>query len=167
MSVSTNATAFLTIALFSCLPLAAQAAGLACAPPDGDLADLTPAHFSSAQLEEMERSYAAQEVRGLRAALDTDLAGDATPRTARLLRAVPSSTLRSRFVLLSDNVGMFGGSFLTIQFKGYPQAVYRAWVYPLGSGPYDLRSWESARCSPEQRRWLKSRYGSLFSKVGG
>jgi len=138
-----------------------------CTPPGVALDDLTPVHFSRSQMDNMERSYASPEVRGLRAAIDAKLVGDATAPTARALASMPRATLHQRFILLNDDVGSFGGSFLTIQFKRHPEYVYLAWVYPLGSGPYEVRSWDRAKCSLTEQRWLKARYGSLFFEIGG
>jgi hypothetical protein len=135
---------------------------LSCTPPNVDLSDLTPGHLSSAQLEHLARSYAAPEVRGLRSALDGYLAGDTTAYTRELLKPMASATrtLRSRFLLLGDEDGMYGGSFLRIQFRGHPEAVYTAWVFPLGGATYELRGWITTRCSHAQQLWLKAHYAS-------
>ena len=63
--------------------------------------------------------YAAPEVRGLRAALDSYIAGDSAEYAAKLLRGTPTSVLKNRFLLLEDDQGQFGGSFLTVQFKNW------------------------------------------------
>jgi hypothetical protein len=134
--------------------------GESCTPIREDLSDLTPEHLSSAQQRDVMRGYVAPEVRGLRGALDAYLAHDAPEYARQLLQPVATSTLRSRFLLLADGPDDYGGSLLVIQFRGHTEAVYTAWVYPIGGATYELRGWVTNRCSLTQQRWMKAHYGS-------
>ena len=114
----------------------------------------------------MERSYRAPEVRGLRTAIETYLAGDARTRPAALLKPTLKTILRNRFALMADERGPFGGFFLVVQFKNHPETMFRAWLYDIGD-EWDLRSWDSASCSAPQQRWLRVRYGSIPLSASG
>ena len=120
-----------------------------------------PIHFTEAQMGILQSSYGAPEVMGLRAAIDAFLAGDADPDTTKNLKPISHDLLIDRFILYQDRKGPFGGSSLTIQFKHHPEAVYEAWLYPLGDGPYSVRAWDETACSTKQQQWLRVRYPDL------
>ena len=132
-----------------------------CAPPLADLDNPSPAHFSHDAIAELERSYGTSEVRGLRAAIDAYLASDSDRETAKSLKGAARSLLLRRFVLFSDERSPFGGYFLTVQFRGHSEAMYRAWVYPLSGGPFSIRAWDKAGCNAAEQRWLRIRYRDL------
>lgn len=144
----------------------ALAAPIPCTPPDVDLNNPTPVHFSDQQLAMMREAYGSPEVRGLRAALDSYLADDGELRTAAALRDARRDVLRSRFIVLSDDHNPFGGYVLDVRFNAEPAAIYRAWIYPLAGGPFEIRSWERGVCTAAQQNWLRIRYRDL-PKVGG
>jgi hypothetical protein len=148
------------------MAVAPAASESACTPAGADLSNPTPMHFSNDAVDELERSYRAPEVRGLRTALETYLAGDSLARVRSLLKNTPQEILRKRFALMADVRGEFGGYFLTVQFKQHPEALYRAWVYDVGDD-WDLRAWETIVCSAPQQRWLRVRYGELNLPVSG
>jgi hypothetical protein len=137
---------------------------LSCTPAGADLSNPTPAHFTESQLAVLQESYSAPEVRGLRGEIKAFLSGRATATTTRTLSRVPRDLLRDRFILFNDQPGLFGGSFLIIQFNHHPQAVYEVWVYPHGHQT-DVRTWDSAPCSPAQQRYLRVRYAKLEAEA--
>ncbi len=154
------------IALLTVAYAEASAERLSCTPPGADLANPTPIHFNDEAVAELEHAYRASEVRGLRAAIESYLAGDARPKVAALLKSTPRSILRKRFILMSDERGSFGGFFLRVQFKDHPEVMFRAWVYDIAD-EWDLRAWDTANCSALQQRWLRVRYGELNLMASG
>jgi hypothetical protein len=158
-----------SVALALALPGVAQAADtLSCTPPGIDLAHPVAAQFTAAQMAQVQQGYVQPEVRGLRTAITGYLAGRADATTAGTLAGIPRDVLRRRFLLLSDDPGTFGGAFLTVQFKGWPERVYDIWVYQLGgSGVWEVRHVAQATCSAQQQRWIQVRYPMLLSLPGG
>jgi hypothetical protein len=144
-----------------------RAAGLSCSPPGANLASPEPQHFTHEQRQELLQSYSAPEIRGLRSAFNSYLAGTAKENTPRVLAGVPHELLREPFLLLVDVRAPFGGQNLLIQFKRHPDAVYRVWIYRLSTGVYDVRSWDRAACSAAQQHFMQVEYGDIWSLVPG
>ena len=139
-----------------------------CSPKGVDLNDLRPLRLTEAQRTDLTMSYKAPEVRGLRLAIDAALAHESRSAAAtKFFVDMPAQTLRNRFVLMSDNKGLFGGYFLTILFENHFDRIYQAWVYPVAAGSYELRGWSQGTCSPAEQRWTKARYGQLIHSLGG
>ena len=130
-----------------CTSIEASAAKPSCTPPGVDLGTRKPAAFSDEQLAEMENGYSTPQVRGLRAAIDSYLADNASAMTAGNLHLTDRQLLRTRFFVMSDDAGEFGGTFLHIFFKNRVDVLFLAWVYPLSSGPFELRTWQRIMCS--------------------
>jgi hypothetical protein len=152
-------------------PSGAPSKVFTCTPPGTDLDEVTPLAVPETVLAGLVKSYAAPEVVGLRAAFDRVAAGTADDESKRTMRDVAPALLASRFLLLSDEPGLFGGYWMVIQFREHPEALYRAWIYGRGAtsreGPFGLRSWDRAECSPRQQHWLDVRYGELARKMPG
>jgi hypothetical protein len=160
---------FAVLAVF-CLAASGAAAasnGLSCSPPGVDIAHPKPLQLTAIQKTVLIESYSAPEVRGLRTQINEYLAGTAREGTPRTLAGVPHALLRERFLLLADQPGIFGGSYLTIQFEKHPEAIYRVWMYRLSTGAYDVRSWDSAPCSAEQQRYFRVEFGPSLSLAPG
>jgi hypothetical protein len=157
------------VAVALALPGVAQAADtLSCTPPGVDLAHPVPAQFSAAQMDQVRRGYVQPEVRGLRATIGAYLAGRADATDVTNLAGIPRAVLQRRFVLLDDEGGAFGGSFLSVQFKGHPERIYDIWVYRLGNtNEWEVRHVAQATCSPQQQRWVHVRYPQLETLAGG
>jgi hypothetical protein len=158
--------AALAITAFLASAAPASAETFSCTPPAADLAHPTPLHLTQADIAGLVRSYRSPEVRGLRSAIETYLAGHAKPRPAALLNNTSKSVLRQRFTIMADDHGLLGGYFLVVQFKSHAETMYRAWVYDVGR-EWDLRAWDVARCTPQQQRWLRIRYGGFDLPVNG
>ena len=145
--------------------------GFSCTPKGADLDHPTAVNTSDAALAGLVRSYRAPEVVGLRAALNTVIDGTADAESKRTTMGVSSTLLANRFILLSDDAGMFGGYWLQFQFRNAPEAIYRVWIYGHGEtsriGPFSIRSWDRADCSSRQQHWLETEYGDLYQKVPG
>ena len=136
---------------------------LSCTPSGANLADPVPLHLTAAQREVAIQSYSAPEVRGLSSQFRGTVAGTAKESTRKVLANVPPALLRDRFYLLLDQRASFGGGdFLTIEFRHHPEAIYRTWVYPLSTGEWDVRTWERARCSPAQQRFIQITFGEAL-----
>jgi hypothetical protein len=144
---------------------------LSCTPDGADLDHPVPLNAPDAAVAGLVQSYRAPEVLGLRAALDAVAAGTADSESARTMQGVSPELLANRFVLLSDDTGLFGGYWLLIQFRGHPESIYRTWIYGHGStsrnGPFSIRAWERAECSPRQQHWLDVRFGAIYRKMPG
>jgi hypothetical protein len=142
-----------------------------CTPKDADLGHPTAVNVSDATLGGLIRSYRAPEVVGLRTALNTVIDGTADTESKRTMTGVSSTVLANRFILLADEAGMLGGYWLQIQFRNAPEAIYRVWIYGHGktsrNGPFSIRSWDRAECSPRQQQWLETEYGDLYRMMPG
>lgn len=130
------------------------------------MANPTALQLTAAQREVAIRSYSAPEVRGLSSQFRATLAGTAKESTRKVLANVPPALLRDRFYLLLDQRASFGGGdFLTIEFRHHPEAIYRTWVYRLSTGLWDVRTWERARCSPAQQRFMRITFGEALESL--
>jgi hypothetical protein len=145
--------------------------GFSCTPKGADFAHPRQVKYSDAALAGLIRSYRASEVVGLRAALNSVIDGTTDAESKRTMTDVSSTVITNRFVLLADDPGMFGGYWLQIQFRNAPEAMYRIWIYGHGetsrNGPFSIRSWDRAECSPRQQHWLEAEYGDLYQRMPG
>lgn len=160
MALKSICTALAAIMAVAAMTVPACAADYSCAPSFADLENPVPAHFSEEAITLLKESYRTPEIRGLRSGINAYLAGDADETTTRSLRMTARSVLHRRFRLFYDNRGVAGGYFLTVQFVGHPEAMYRAWVYDIGDA-WQVRAWEKAACSAAEQRWLRIRYSDL------
>jgi hypothetical protein len=142
-----------------------------CLPDTVDLDHPVVEQISDAQLAELVQSYHAPEIAGLRTTLDAAVAGTADDETKQTLQNVPHDLLADRFVLFSDERGLFGGFWLQLQFRDHPDTMYQVWIYGHGmtsrDGTYSVRTWQSAACSPKQQHWIAVHFGDVLAQVPG
>ncbi len=136
-----------------------------CVPPGADLAHPTPFVVTADQLKDVESAYQSPSVIGLRDAIHGYLAGYGDAETTMSLAHTSRAVVASRFIVLSIDAGIFGGTMLILQFTGHPAEVYRAWVYPLGGKQYVVRRWETTACTPAEQEWSRVRYGALMAQI--
>ena len=124
-----------------------------------------PLVLSEIQYKRLFDSYKDPVVLGLRHSLDEYLNGTAGKYTTQILSETPRALLAKSFMLLDVNNGPAGGTFLTIQFGSDVSRVYRAWVYRLASGSFELRGWYIANCTASQQHWITITYGPLTKRI--
>jgi hypothetical protein len=143
----------------------------ACLPDDVDLDHPVVEHFTDAQLTELMQSYHAPEIAGFRTTLDNAVAGTADDETKHTLQDVPRDLLAQRFILFSEERGLFGGFWLQVEFRDHPETMYQVWIYGHGwtsrDGTFSVRTWQSAACSPKQQHWISVHFGDLLAKAAG
>ena len=140
---------------------------LSCTPPGADIANPTAIQLTAEQKTVLIDSYRAPDIRGLRGQLNAYIDGSAKEATARTLAGMPHALVHEPFFLLADEAGIMGGSYLTFQFVKHPVTIYRAWVYQLPSGAYEVRGWESAPCSAAEQRYMRVTYGKVIELIPG
>lgn len=143
----------------------------ACLPDTVDLDHPVAEPLGDAQLAELVQSYHAPEIVGFRTALDAAVAGTADDETKATLKDVPHDLLAQRFILFSDERGLFGGFWLQFEFRDHPETMYQAWIYGHGltsrDGTFSVRTWQTAVCSPKQQHWIAVHFADALAKVPG
>jgi hypothetical protein len=126
--------------------------------PDGE------AQFTREQLEEYYLVYKNPEVRHLRTLFDSYLHGRGVSEQERqILDKWDKAYFRSKFIVMSLDDNIFGGTFITILFQDRPDKVLVAWVYPEGSNKQlVLRGLKQGDYSEEDIRRIKIRYKKLI-----
>jgi hypothetical protein len=72
---------------------------------------------------------------------------------------------KSKFAVLSLDNGITGGKLVDILFQDKPDRVFKAWVYKLGDGNYDLRDfWENTKATQDIAVTLKAFGKYVFDK---
>jgi hypothetical protein len=123
-------------------------------------------HFTPAQLETYYRVYERPPVHYLRKAFNAYLNGKGSATEAKELEKWSKDYYRSKFIVMSIDPGLFGGTFLTIMFQDNPDKVFVAWVYNQSKDSAELRSIELGKFSDEALKNIKIRYRPfLLDKV--
>jgi hypothetical protein len=120
-------------------------------------------HFTPEQLQTYYRVYTMPQVHYLRKALDTYLNGKASQVEARALDKWSKDYYRSKFIVMSVDPGLLGGTFLTIMFQDNPDKVFVAWVYNKAKDQADLkymelRSMELGKFNGQELKNIRIRY---------
>lgn len=58
------------------------------------------------------------------------------------LEKIETEYLKSKFVILNDDIALFGGESMLILFEDKPDQIFYVWVYDFKDGTYDLRGFE-------------------------
>jgi len=137
-----------------------QQSGQATPNPPTSTIPAGEANFTAEQLKEYYLVYRNPDVRYLRKLFDKYLAGGAgVDDEFNLLKEWSSDYYRSKFVVLSREGGLFGGTFITIIFQDRPDKIFVAWIYPEGSnGKLTLRKLDASRFNDEDVRRTRTRY---------
>jgi hypothetical protein len=120
-------------------------------------------HFTPAQLQTYYRVYQTPPVHYLRKAMDAYLNGKGSEGEAKAFDKWDKSYYRSKFIVMSIDPGLLGGTFLTIMFQNNPDKVFVAWVYNKYKNKADLkgmelRSIELGKFSDQDLKNIKIRY---------
>jgi hypothetical protein len=92
------------------------------------------AQFTPEQLKDYYLVYKNPDVRYLRTLFEAYLAGSGgTELERQILGKWNKDYYRSKFVVLSREKNMFGGTLITLLFQERPDRVFVAWVYPEGN----------------------------------
>ncbi len=119
------------------------------------------ANFTPEELKEYYLVYDNPEVRYLRTVFAAYLRGDrARDEDSKLLGKWSKDYYRSKFVVLSKDNAMMGGTFITIIFQDRPDKVFLAWVYKEGGSQKRLwlKGFELGKFSEEDIRRVRIRY---------
>jgi hypothetical protein len=127
--------------------------------PDGE------AQFTQEQREQYYLVYKNPDVRYLRTLFNSYLENSGgTEQERQLLNKWNKDYFRSKFMVMSRDNNMFGGTFITILFQDLPDKVFVAWVYPEGSNKkLVLRKVDARDFSEEDIRRIKVRYKKLIA----
>jgi hypothetical protein len=123
------------------------------------------AQFTPQQLEQYYLVYTNPDVRYLRTVFDTYLNNSGgTKQERQLLHKWNKDYFRSKFIVLSRENNVFGGTFITILFQDRPDKVFVAWVYSSeGSNrKLILRRFDVGDFSDEDVRRMRLRYKKLI-----
>ncbi len=122
------------------------------------------AQFTNEQLEQYYLVYKNPDVRYLRSLFDGYLKGSGgTEQERQILSKWDKAYFRSKFIVMSRDANMFGGTFITILFQDRPDQVFVAWVYPEGSNKkLTLRKLDAGNFSQEEIRRMNVRYKKLI-----
>ena len=111
--------------------------------------------------------YTNGDVKHLRSAFDTPRSSSPSETATagkkdgetQLLRGF-ESYLTHKFIVLSRDPVIAGGSQVTIFFQGKSDAVFHAWVYDRGGGAnrYELRGFKKANVPKDERDRMAVRY---------
>jgi hypothetical protein len=126
--------------------------------PDGE------AQFTPEQLEQYYLVYKNPDVRYLRTLFDTYLnSSGGTEEERQQLHKWNKDYFRGKFMVMSRENNMLGGTLITILFQDRPDKVFVAWVYPEGSNKkLTLRRFDVGDFSDEDLRRIKVRYRKLI-----
>jgi hypothetical protein len=135
-------------------------------PAQGDQPSRIPdgvAQFTPEQLKDYYLVYTNSDVKYLRTLFDAYLNGEGgTDEECEILDKWNKNYYRSKFVVLSRNNNVFGGTLITILFQERPDRIFVAWVYPEGSeGNLTLRAFDLGNFSDEDIRRTRVRYREL------
>jgi hypothetical protein len=138
-----------------------------CPPLKGNQPSRIPAgeaHFTPEQLNDYYLVYTNPDVRYLRTLFDAYLKGSGgTNEEFDLLDKWNKAYYRSKFVVLSRDGNMFGGTLITILFQDRPDRIFVAWVYPEGNeGKLTLRAFDLGNFTDEDIRRTRMRYKELI-----
>jgi len=133
-----------------------------CSTPDAHLNDTTVFHPTVAQRKILAASYSDPAVVGLDRATIAYLLRVADPETQKSLAQMTPSILSDRFTILSIEPNLMGGRSLKLLFNHHRDAVYWAWMYHLGGGPWVVRSLQKTVCSRLQLEWILHRYSEVL-----
>jgi hypothetical protein len=122
------------------------------------------AQFTPEQLEDYYRVYKNPDVKYLRTLFDAYLdKSGGTPQERQLLDKWSKDYFRSKFIVMSRDGNMFGGTLITILFVDRPDKVFIAWVYPEGeSRILKLKNFSPSDFSDEDIRRIRTRYKKLI-----
>jgi hypothetical protein len=149
----------LALAIF----LIGEASPEKCVAPSADIRNLSPKHFSAADRRDYADLVNSPAIKSLRAALDTLRSGHADSATAKTFSGLDRRVLGDRFVVLTAEPGIYGGSFFRIIFAHHLQTVYSTWMYFSDDDRWIARTFERTECTPEQLHWIATRYRELLS----
>ncbi len=120
-----------------------------------------PIHFTKEQQEQYFPVYDRTEVKILRKVLNAYLAGKSKAEETQELDKFSKDYYRSKFVVMSVDPGVFGGTFLTIMFKDKQDKVFTAWIYSTPQGP-ELKSFDLSKFDDEQVKNFQIRYKEML-----
>jgi len=122
------------------------------------------AQFTPEQLKQYYLVYKNSDVRYLRALFDAYLNNSAgTDGERQQLQKWNKDYFRSKFMVMSRENNMFGGTLITILFQDRPDKVFVAWVYPEGSNKQlKLRRFDVGSFSDEDMKRVRVRYKKLI-----
>lgn len=103
--------------------------------------------------------YTNGDVKHLRAVFDRATGGKKDGET-RLLREVEPYLAR-KFIVMSRDGVLAGGSSIKILFQGKPDALFDAWVYDRGAGAgnrYELRGFKRLQVPKKELADMAARY---------
>jgi hypothetical protein len=107
--------------------------------------------YSAELLNEYFKVYQDGYVRHLRRLFDAFLSGEAvSSKEIQLLKPYDKDYFESRFIVASAQTDIMGGMFIKILFQNRPDVLFNAWVYPLESGKFELRSFEPDPMEPRE-----------------
>lgn len=138
-----------------------------CPPLQGDQPSKIPtgeAQFTPEQLKDYYLVYKNPDVKYLRTLFDAYLKDSgAINREFNLLDKWNKDYYRSKFVVLSRDGNMFGGTFITILFQDRSDRIFIAWVYPEGSErKLTLKGFDLGNFTVEDIRRTRIRYKELI-----
>jgi hypothetical protein len=116
--------------------------------------------FSQQELKEYYKVYSDPDVKHIRAVFNAFLSGKKLNSIeADALKNADKSYLKSKFVVLSHDPHLMGGSNITIMFQEKPDKIFKVWIY-LGKGSrWQLRDFsESTSFSKEDIERIRERY---------
>ena len=118
------------------------------------------AQFTPERLNDYYLVYKNSDVRYLRTLFYAYLHGArGREEEAKLLRKWDKDYYRSKFVVLSRDGNIFGGTFITIMFQERPDKVFVAWVYREGTEErLTLRRFDLGKFNDEDIRRMRIRY---------
>lgn len=136
-------------------------------PAGDDQASKIPAEeaqFTPEQLKQYYLVYGNPDVTYLRALFDAYLhKSGGTDLERQLLGKWSKDYYRSKFVVLFRDGNVFGGTLITIMFRGRQDKVFVAWVYPEGNeGKLTLKGFDLAKFNDEDIRRMQIRYRKLI-----
>ena len=122
------------------------------------------AHFTPEQLQQYYLVYKNADVRYLRTLFDNYLQGKTGAEEHQLLSKWDKAYYRSKFIVLTRDGNVFGGTFITIIFEDREDKVFVAWVYPEGGAKkLTLRRFDLGSFNDEDIKRIKIRYKSLLN----
>ena len=122
---------------------------------------VTPIHFNKEQQAKYFPVYEKPQVKFLRKALNTYLAGKSNADETKELAKFSKDYYKSKFTVMSIDPCALGGTFLTVMFQDKPDKVFSAWVYLTPRGP-ELRSMELAKFTDDQVKDFQIQYKEML-----
>jgi hypothetical protein len=122
------------------------------------------AKFTPEQLEQYSLVYKNSDVQYLRTLFDTYLKNSGgTEEERQQLQKWNKDYFRSKFMVMSRENNMFGGTLITILFQDRPDKVFVAWIYPDGSNKeLTLRRLDVGDFTDEDLKRIRIRYKKLI-----